>query len=94
VPHEIISLMRYPQASNTLAETSSSKEIRLDFSPATVSAAHSARVGRTAQAPHTSALSTLSAVQWDKLMTRVAALPTPTVAIKPSSVAVADPKRR
>jgi membrane-bound lytic murein transglycosylase B len=93
VPHEIVSLTRYPGASNTRAEASSAKEIRLQFSPTTASAAHLARAGRNAPAPLETATSALSAAQWNQLMTRVAALPAPTVATKPSSAAVTDPKR-
>jgi hypothetical protein len=51
VPHEIVSLTRYPGASNTRAEASSAKEIRLQFSPTTASAAHLARAGRNAPSP-------------------------------------------
>jgi soluble lytic murein transglycosylase-like protein len=103
VPHEIISLMRYPKASNTRADASFSKDIRLEFSPATAAApsravtatvAHSARAGHTAPTPLLSGTSVLSAAEWNKLMRRVATLPTPTLATKPSSAAVADPKRR
>ena len=97
VPHEIISLTRYPGASNTRAEASASKEIRLQFSPAPASAAlsHPATAATAAHAaPLQTLTSTLSAAEWNKLMTRVAALPTPTVATKPSSAALADPKRR
>jgi membrane-bound lytic murein transglycosylase B len=93
VPHEIVSLTRYPGASNTRAEASSAKEIRLQFSPTTASAAHLARAGRNAPAPLETATSALSAAQWNQLMTRVAALPAPTVATKPSSAAVTDPER-
>jgi hypothetical protein len=89
VPHEIVSLTRYPGASNTRAEASSAKEIRLQFSPTTASAAHLARARRNAP----TATSALSAAQWNQLMTRVAALPAPTVATKPSSAAVTDPER-
>lgn len=84
VPHEIVSLTRYPGASNTRAEASSAKEIRLQFSPTTASAAHLARARRKAP----TATSALSAAQWNQLMTRVAALPAPTVA-----TAVTDPER-
>jgi hypothetical protein len=93
VPHEIVSLKRYTGASNTRAEASSSKEIRLVFSPATASAAHSARVGRAVRTAPVSGVSVLSATAWNELMKRVAKLLTPTVATKPSSAAVADPKR-
>ena len=93
VPHEIVSLTRYPGASNTRTEASSAKEIRLQFSPTTASAAHLARAGRNAPAPLETATSALSAAQWNQLMMRVAALPVPTVATKPSSAAVTDPGR-
>jgi hypothetical protein len=99
VPHEIISLLRYPNASNARADASFSKDIRLEFSPAAASAAtapgaHSARATRTAQTPLVIGTSVLGAAEWNELMTRVATVPTPTVATKPSSAAVADPKRR
>ncbi len=93
VPHEIVSLTRYPGASNTHAEASSAKEIRLQFSPTTASAAHLARAGRNAPAPLETATSALSAAQWNQWMTRAATLPAPTVATKPSSAAVTDPGR-
>jgi hypothetical protein len=93
VPHEIVSLTRYPGASNTHAEASSAKEIRLQFSPTTASAAHLAHAGRNAPAPLETVTSALSAAQWNQLMTRVATLPVPTVATKPSSAAVTDPGR-
>jgi membrane-bound lytic murein transglycosylase B len=93
VPHEIVSLTRYPGASNTHAEASSAREIRLQFSPTTASAAHLARAARNAPAPLETATSALSAAQWNQLMTRVATLPAPTVATKPSSAAVTDPGR-
>ncbi len=98
VPHEIISLMRYPNASSTRADASFSKDIRLEFSPAIASAAtapgaHSARATR-APTPLVIGTSVLSVAEWNKLMRRVATLPTPTIATKPSSAAVADPKRR
>jgi hypothetical protein len=54
--------------------------------------AHSASSGRTAPAPIVTT-SPLSAAQWSQLMQRVAALPTPTIATKPSSAAIPDPKK-
>ncbi len=92
VPHEIVSLMRYPGMSNTRAEASSAKEIRLEFGLPTTSAAHAARAGHDTPAALASGTSVLSAAEWNELMTRVAALPIPTVATKPSSAAVADPR--
>jgi hypothetical protein len=90
VPHEIVSLVHYSQASNTRAVASASKAIRIEFSAAARSTAPAARAA-SAVASDTSVL---SAAQWDELMTRVAALPTPTLATEPSSGAVADPKPR
>jgi hypothetical protein len=34
----------------------------------------------------------LTPTEWDQLITRIASLPAPTVAVKPSSSAIADPK--
>jgi hypothetical protein len=94
VPQEILSLMSYPQVPSTRANASYWNQIELVFSrPASgASLAHAARTVR----PSAAALAAhpLSAAQWDQLMTRVAALPFPTVASKPSSAAVRDPKRR
>jgi membrane-bound lytic murein transglycosylase B len=102
VPDRIVSLMRYPGSSNTHSDSHYANRIHLAFPKAAVTAklnpaaaataAHSARTGATAPAPvvTTSALSTS---QWSQLIERVAALPTPTVATKPSSSAIPDPKR-
>jgi soluble lytic murein transglycosylase-like protein len=90
VPHEIVSLMHYSQASNTRAAASASKAIRIEFSAAARSTAPAARAASAVA----SGASVLSAAQWDELMTRVAALPAPTLASEPSSAAVADPQHR
>jgi soluble lytic murein transglycosylase-like protein len=102
VPHAIDSLMRYPDSPSTHATPAYSNRIHLEFSPpaattaldpaATASVAHSAHSGRTAPSPLVTT-SALSATQWSQLMERVAALPVPTVATKPSSQAIPDPKR-
>ncbi len=102
VPHEIVSLMRYPSSASTRSEPSSWNHIGLSFQPvqataslrssAVASAAHSARSGQAAPSPLVST-STLSVEQWNQLLGRVAALPAPKVATKPSSAAIADPKR-
>jgi hypothetical protein len=100
VPRQIVSLMRYPGAANTHALASAWDRIQLVYAtpsaPAPRSAgagtaAHSAKSGRTAPAPRVTT-TVLSATQWDQLLTRVGALPTPKVATKPSSAAIADPK--
>jgi membrane-bound lytic murein transglycosylase B len=101
VPHEIVSLMRYPGSPRTRASAADANHIHLVFRPNTATttlspaaaarAAHSARTGRTAPSPLVTT-SILSAPQWNQLMTRVGTLPMPTVATKPSSQAVPDPK--
>ncbi len=89
VPHEIVSLMRYPGHGNTRASRAYASRIHLEFRPlpartqlsaaAASTVAHSARSGRTAPAPLVTT-SALSATQWSQLMERVGALPTPTIA--------------
>jgi soluble lytic murein transglycosylase-like protein len=101
VPHEIVSLMRFPGSPNTLASPADWNRIGLAFRPppaaspldraATAHAAHSATSGRTAPAPVVTT-SALSATQWNQLMERVAALSLPVIAAKPSSAAIPDPK--
>jgi soluble lytic murein transglycosylase-like protein len=101
VPHEIASLMRYPGSPNTHATSSDWNRIQLVFRPAratttlnpaaATTVAHSARSGRTAPSPVVTT-SALSAAQWNQLMQRVAALPVPILATKPSSAAIPDPK--
>jgi soluble lytic murein transglycosylase-like protein len=103
VPHAISSLMRFPDASNTHATAADWNRIHLEFRPpapatpaidpaAAATAAHSAGSGHTAPAPVVST-SAMSAAQWEQLMERVAALPTPNVPSKPTSAAIPDPKR-
>jgi hypothetical protein len=105
VPHEIVSLMRFPGAPNTHANKDFWNRIHLVFSPpapatpaldaaAAATAAHSAGKGPTAPAPVVAGTSALSAVQWTQLMQRVGALPIPSIPAKPTSAAIPDPKRR
>ncbi|HTU78841.1 MAG TPA: lytic murein transglycosylase [Solirubrobacteraceae bacterium] len=102
VPHEIVSLMRFPGAPATHANAADWNRIHLEFRPPTpatptpaaaATAAHSAGAGPTAPAPNVASTNALSAAQWDQLMERVGALPMPTVPTKPSSAAIPDPKR-
>jgi soluble lytic murein transglycosylase-like protein len=101
VPHQIISLMQYPGASNTLALPEHWNHIHVGFRPvgatvpldsaASATAAHSAASGQTAPSPLV-VTGDLSSTQWTRLMARIAALPEPTVASKPSSSAIRDPQ--
>jgi soluble lytic murein transglycosylase-like protein len=101
VPHQIISLMQYPGAPNTLAMPEHWDHIHVGFRPTagevplntatTAKAAHSAAAGKTAPVPVV-VPSDLSTTQWNQLDTRIGALPAPKVAVKPSSSAIKDPK--
>ena len=99
LPRKIVSLMRYPQAPITQAKADHGDYIEIVFAPApaqipgaqTATAAHSATSGPTAPAPVVVG-GELSAAQWDQLISRVAALPVPKIASKPSSAAIPDPK--
>ena len=102
VPHQIISLMQYPGAPNTLAMAEHWNHVHVGFrpvaadlalTPATAAkAAHSAGTGKAAPAPIVLP-SDLSSTQWNQLVTRIGALPAPKVAAKPSSAAIKDPKQ-
>jgi hypothetical protein len=100
VPHKIVSLMRYPGAAGTLARADHSDYIELVFAQppapthaaATASAARSGATGPSAPVPPTLTGGELTPAQWEQLIARVAALPVPTVATKPSSAAIPDPK--
>jgi hypothetical protein len=101
VPHQITSLMRYPGAPNTHAVSSYWNRIQLAFEPAggavaltpsaAAAVAHSARSGHVAPSPLVSSID-VSPIQWNQLFTRIASLPAPTVARKPSSSAIPDRK--
>jgi len=99
-PARIVSLMRYPGAPTTLARADHGDYVEVVFAPAlahlhaaqsaaTIAAAHSAGAGKTAPAP-VAIVGELSPAQWEQLVSRIAALPTPTVAVKPSSAAIPD----
>jgi hypothetical protein len=95
VPHAITSLMRYPGAPNTHAVSAFASHIRLAFQPAapvvSPNAAAAARSARSAPAPLLTP-TYVSPNQWEQLITRIGALPAPSVAAKPSSAAIRDPK--
>jgi hypothetical protein len=101
VPHQIISLMQYPGAPNTLAMPEHWNHIHIGFRPtaeevaptpaSAAKAAHSAGAGKTAPAP-AAVPDALNSLQWEQLDTRIGALPAPKVAVKRSSAAIPDPK--
>jgi Transglycosylase SLT domain len=102
VPHQIISLMKYPGAPNTLAMPEHWNHIHIGFRPAAgqlpatptaTGAAHSARAGNSAPAPIV-VPSDLSTTQWNQLVARIGALPAPKVAAKRSASAVNDRKSK
>jgi hypothetical protein len=95
--------MRYPGSPSTRASAADRNRIRIAFLPAARSAplapraagaaAHSARTALSASSP-LAARTFVSAGQWDALIGRIAALPVSSIRSKPSSAAIADPKRR
>jgi hypothetical protein len=104
VPSQIASLMKYPDDPNTFATRAHANAIQIDFQPSAAylgltsatsavaaKAAHSSTSGRTAPSPFV-ASANLSLTQWNELLARIGALPTPTVAGKPTSAAIRDPQ--
>jgi membrane-bound lytic murein transglycosylase B len=100
IPQKIVSLMTYPGAPSTLARPDHGDYIEVVFSPAPPralglksarAAAHSAGAGRTAGSP-LAVGSDLSPAEWNQLISHIATLPVPVVAVKPSSSAIPDPK--
>jgi membrane-bound lytic murein transglycosylase B len=102
VPRQIVSLMRYPHAPSTLARADHGDYIEIVFSPALkrgvaaakvtatkAKGAHAAAAGQTAPSPVVVS-GDLSVAQWEQLIGRIAALPAPVVASKPSSAAIPD----
>ncbi len=98
-PAHIVSLMRYPGAPSTLARADHGDYIEIAFtpmspasalkSPTTAAVAHPAGAGQAAPAP-VAIVGELSVAQWEQLIGRIAGLPAPTVAVKPSSAAIPD----
>jgi Transglycosylase SLT domain len=102
-PERIVSLMRYPGAANTHATPQSWNRVQVQYHPASqavaLNPATAGAVARSAAAAARAAVAPLvvggqlTPAQWDQLITRIAALPAPTVAVKPSSSAIRDPKQ-
>jgi membrane-bound lytic murein transglycosylase B len=91
MPHRIISLMEYPHAPNTFARAADWDRIRVGFGP--LPGAHATASRRASRTRSSLASSgSLNQWQWDQLITRIAALPAPAVAAKPSSAAIRDPQ--
>jgi hypothetical protein len=98
-PQAIWSLMRHASAPSTHASATYWNRIRVTFrsrsscdpSPtrAVLVGARVARAGRAAL-PQPPVQAVLSAVQWQRLIGRIAALPAPTVERKPSPAAILD----
>ncbi|HEY5045339.1 MAG TPA: lytic murein transglycosylase, partial [Solirubrobacteraceae bacterium] len=87
VPSQIVSLMKYPNAANTLATRKSASEIQIGFQPpaATIPptpaaaakaghAAHSAASGPTAPSPFVVS-GALTVAQWNALLAHIGSLP-------------------
>jgi hypothetical protein len=93
VPHQIISLMQYPGAPNTLAMPEHWNHIHVGFHPSAVQLPLNGQAASAAKAPSPVIVpSDLSTTQWNQLVTRIGALPAPKVAAKPSAAAIKDPK--
>lgn len=99
VPARILSLMRYPGAGATEASSAYWNRLHIEFDQpvqplrtAGQAAGTGSRAARAA-AVTISGAGSLSTTQWDRLFTRIGSLTAPTVATKPSSAAIPDPKK-
>jgi soluble lytic murein transglycosylase-like protein len=95
-PSSIVSLMRYPGSQVTKASAAYADRIRIEFSPAVASVpaathASAAHRARAAAVPVIN-VGSLTSRQWESLDGRIGGLPLPTVATKPSSSAIPDPR--
>jgi len=100
LPHEIISLMRYPGAPRTHARPDHGADIEIEYveprrgaavgSTTTTPVAHSAGTGESAPSPLL-ASPDLTEAEWDSLIARIGALAAPKVSRTPSSSAIRDP---
>ena len=83
-PHQIISLMTFDGADNTLALPDHDDHIHVGFQPL---------YGDQRQARPAAQLGRSSPSQWIKLIDRLGKIDNPTVPIKPSKYALKVPKR-
>jgi hypothetical protein len=90
LPSRIYSLMEYPHAPSTLAHTADWNRIRIAFGAVTASTR--AKAARHGPSPLAVGGTSLSRAQWDRLISRIAAIPQPTVTVTPSSSAIRDPQ--
>jgi hypothetical protein len=77
-PHQIISLMKYPNAANTLAMGDHADHIHVGFAPAYDPDAKGGEEQRSVLKPG----------QWSKLIERLGSIDNPTVATEPSKYAL------
>jgi soluble lytic murein transglycosylase-like protein len=77
-PHQIISLMRYAEASNTMALADHADHIHVGFTPQTAPGSLAARLFDGVLEPKA----------WQRLVDRLAAIENPRVAIAPSAAAI------
>jgi soluble lytic murein transglycosylase-like protein len=93
-PRRIVSLMHYPEVATTLARATEWNHIHIGFGAlAPRSGAARSATARAAKSSSSAAVgASLSPAEWSQLMDRVAALPQPPVAVKPSSAAIRDPQ--
>jgi hypothetical protein len=97
-PKRIVSLMKYPGASSTVAQQDHSTFIQVELptrvSKAVVSKTKGVKTAGAAGGPASTAPLTvnpvLSSMQWQRLMTQAGGLQSPKVSRKPSSMAIRD----
>ncbi len=91
-PHQIVSLMRYPEAPSTQALPAAWNHIHIEFLPLRAAMrAHVAATGAGAASP-LAVNGSLNESQWSQLIGRIAALAKPVVSVTPSSAAIRDPQ--
>jgi hypothetical protein len=93
-PQRILSLMKYPGATDTVASAHDWNGLRLDFAPEQAQSvaappAQAARASRNARAPIVTR-GELNPTQWNQLIERIAELPTSGVSREPSSASIPD----